>query len=166
MLVTINTDASFNHKHKVGTYAFWAVCNDWRIQKCGVLRDLAERPEDAEMKCIINAVHTVMGQAGRKPTRLIINTDCMNAIHVLSGDGGMISKYRLARFKPLRQKFNKIIGGIKVEFRHVKAHNDTDTARTWVNDWCDQRAKEMMNKKLAEINKGLVEQTSSPGEQG
>lgn len=30
------------------------------------------------------------------------------------------------------------------EMRHVKAHNGTPDARSWVNDWCDKEAKKMM----------------------
>ena len=28
-----------------------------------------------------------------------------------------------------------------IRTKHVKAHHNTDSARTWVNDWCDAEAK-------------------------
>ncbi len=82
--------------------------------------------------------------------RIIINTDCMNAIHVYKNDMKAIKKYKLDKiykeFTTQRNTFNQFTTqkGIMVEFRHVKAHERTDTARTYVNDWCDKNAKKAL----------------------
>ena len=50
MLVTINTDASFHQKKKIGAYAFYAVCNNWKVKKSGKFRENCLNPCDAEAK--------------------------------------------------------------------------------------------------------------------
>lgn len=149
MLVTINTDASYHHAHKVGAYAFWIVCNEGRFTHAGALRNKINRPEEAEFMCIINALH-VLGLLGYKNiSKVIINTDCLNVIHLLQNNKSAVSKYNLKFGKPLVAKFNKVrssnkLSKIPVELRHVKAHTTTDTSRAWVNDYLDKKAKEML----------------------
>lgn len=149
MLCTINTDASFNRDHRVGGYAFWAVSNAFRITKSGSFRAKCTDSTDCEIKCIINALMTVL-HGCQGVTKVIVNTDSMNAIHILTNDkpsqirwaGGVKknSKYRVA--------YHKVLHGAKsrpvIEFRHVKAHSDNTDARSWVNDWCDREAKKAM----------------------
>lgn len=42
MLVTINTDASFHPKYKVGAFAFWVVSNQFKITKSGYLKEMCK----------------------------------------------------------------------------------------------------------------------------
>jgi len=48
--ITINTDASFCQQTKVGAYAFYIVCDLFRIKKAGVFKQNPANPMDAEMK--------------------------------------------------------------------------------------------------------------------
>jgi ribonuclease HI len=161
MIVTINTDASYYHDHKVGGYAFWAVCNDWKLCKFGSLKEPCTHPTEAEIKSIVNAIHMVLKQ-GNNIDWIIINTDCLNAIHLFRNDHKEIQKFGLIRFNPFFKRIkglikryeSKIGRKIKVEFRHVKAHTTTATAKSWVNDWCDQKAKEGARKKILQITSG------------
>lgn len=161
MLVTINTDASYYHDHKVGGYAFWAACNDWKLCKFGAIKDKCTCSTDAELKSIANAIFCTLQQSNNIHW-LIINTDCLNAIHLFNDDVREIRKYDLLRYnkvmgriKGIIKKYESKIGRkIKVHFRHVKAHSATDTARSWVNDWCDQKAKEGARKKILQITSG------------
>jgi ribonuclease HI len=148
MIVTINTDASFSEKYKIGTYAFWIVCNNFKIQKFGALKLDCQRAEEAEIRAILNALHTIKFEGNI--TKVIVNTDCLNAIHILTNDQPRIQRYRLYFGKPYRKYFNKNFSSLwrEIEFRHVKAHTDTDTSRTWVNDWCDKKAKQQLNEKI------------------
>lgn len=143
MLVTITTDASWHREKKAGGFAFWAVCNKWRITKSGPLRKNCASPANAEMKCIINAVHAI--SEDKEVQRIIINTDCMNAIYVFTDNQQKIKKYGLRQLCHLGVTFRQMVGGkYEVEFRHVKAHGTINSARTWVNDWCDKEAKKAM----------------------
>jgi hypothetical protein len=131
MLCTINTDASYSPISKRAAYAFWIVSNNFTIKKSGLFKGLCQKPEEAELKSILN-----------------INTDCLNAIHILTFDKKSIKKYKLDWGKYYFKMYLKYTKNksFKVEFRHVKAHNDTDTSRTWVNDWCDKQAKTELRK--------------------
>lgn len=151
MIVTINTDASFSPTHKIGTYAFWIVCNEGKIAKSGVLKKSLTRPEQAEFKCILNALHVVVNSNLKGVTKIIINTDCLNVIHLANKNKKAIQKYRLASWgNHLVSEMNRLMrtrGWVKVdlEFRHVKAHVSTSTKRQWVNEWCDQEAKKQLS---------------------
>ena len=75
MIVTINTDASLGEKYSLGTYAFWITCIKFKILKSGVLRKKANRPEVAEFRCIVNALHVALNQDCKDASLIIINTN-------------------------------------------------------------------------------------------
>lgn len=146
MLATINTDASYSKLTKQATYAFWIKTDNYTIKRSGVIKTLCDTSTEAELKCIINALYVLSQQTGI--TKIIINTDSLNSIHILTKDIKKIRKYSLHwgdRFMKMSLSLTK---EIVVEYRHVKAHKDTDTKRTYVNDWCDKAAKEEMGKIL------------------
>lgn len=146
MICTINTDASYSPISKRAAYAFWIVSNNFTIKKSGLFRELCQKPEEAELKSILNAIFMVKEQT--ELSKIIINTDCLNAIHILTLDNKSIQKYKLTWGKYYYKMYLKYTKrkSFKVEFRHVKAHNDTDTSRTWVNNWCDKQAKTELRK--------------------
>jgi ribonuclease HI len=153
MLCTINTDASFSKYHKMGGYAFWAVSNTFKITKSGAFKAKCTDSTDCEIKCIINALMTVLhGCAG--VTRVIVNTDSMNAIHILTNDRDAQKRWcRGVKINgKYRAAYHKVLSGAKsravIEFRHVKAHTGEDSARSWVNEWCDTEAKKAMWRKV------------------
>ena len=149
MLVTINTDASFSQEFKIGSYAFWIVCNSGRFLKSGSFREQVENPTLAEMKCIINALHCLKKQGWTGIDKIIINTDSLNGIHIFKKDKNHILKYRIKYGKSLSHKFDQVTKELPlIEFRHVKAHTTTEKARSWVNDWCDKAAKELLRKEV------------------
>jgi ribonuclease HI len=144
--ITINTDASYSIQQKCGGYAFYIVCDSFKIQKSGYFKIHPENPMEAEMMCIANALHVLLHQKALPKTNfIIINSDCLNCFVRISKN----SKDKLGRMiaKLIRQIREKttIKGSLpKYEFRHVKAHNGTQDARSWVNDWCDKEAKKWM----------------------
>lgn len=147
MIVTINTDASFNKDFKRGSFAFWIVCNEFKITRSGVLRKQCSRPEIAEFRCLINAFHVLLTQDVSRVKKIIVNTDCLNVIHLLTKNKEAIRKYRLASWgNNLVLQLDLLIGNkrnkIEIEYRHVKSHETTVGARNYVNDWCDRNAKQ------------------------
>lgn len=152
MVVTINTDASWHPIHKCAGYAFWITCSNGRYKRSGKLNDTCDRAEIAEFRCIINSVHYMLNRVVSKPGFVIINTDCMNVIHVINGEIAQQRRWGLLKnkhFQELRDTFWKLIPeGVKIEVRHVKAHVSTDTPRDFVNDWCDREAKKQLHKFL------------------
>ncbi len=96
MIVTINTDASYSKKYQVGSYAFWIVCDEFRLKKSGMLKEKAPRPEIAEFRSVMNALHTLFAKkVSVKITRIIVNTDCLNVIHLLENNKAAIREYNL-----------------------------------------------------------------------
>lgn len=170
MFITINTDASFSQKYKHGTYAFWIVSNKGKVTKSGSLRGITANPVCAEMKCIINALHYLHKHTDwlENKSKIVVNTDCLNAIHVFSGNRANIRRYKLNAliYTHLDKAMKKILAdirtgrNIKIEYRHVKAHQHTDNARHWVNEWCDLEAKKEMSLFLSERQRIVLEQAN------
>ena len=138
--ITINTDASFHPVKKVGGYAFYIICDLFKIQKSGMYKKNPKTPTESEIMCIGNAVATLLAQKELPECNiLIINNDCYSAfVH--------INKGKTNNSKIVLKLINKAkkITGCKQEFRHVKSHNGTPDARSYVNDWCDREAKKWM----------------------
>jgi ribonuclease HI len=150
MLVTINTDASFNRHLKVGGFAFWAVSNDFRIKKSGKFKTNCLNPHDAEARCIINSLKIVLAKHSGI-TKIIVNTDSLNSIALLTNDLVHVKKYmgkNMAMWNHIRLAYKKVMSKYKnsiiIEFRHVKAHTGVNDARSYVNEWCDKEAKKQV----------------------
>jgi len=155
MIVTINTDASFHPKYKVGAYAFWIVCDKGRIQRSGPLR-MADNSLEAELKAIANAVHTLRCSDIRGIHKIIINCDCVKAFcRVSITNPDPVGRHIATMLNEIKSA-NGVKGKKKKihEFRHVKAHvKQIEDARTWVNDWCDTEAKKQLWIKIKAENK-------------
>jgi ribonuclease HI len=155
VIVTINTDASFSKQHEIGTFAFWIVCNRFKILQSGVLRKKVKRPEIAEFRCIINALHVLFNQDCKPLSKVIINTDCLNVIHLVKKNKAAIAKYKLKPWgDPLMKKYEELRAKhpdslrIPIELRHVKSHTGVGDARSYVNEWCDRSAKEKLREEI------------------
>lgn len=150
MLVTVNTDASYHHIHKVAAYAFWIVCNQAKIMHSGPLKE-AQDCMDAEIMAIGNALYTLLHSRIINVTKIVINNDSLAAKAQVFKT---ISKEKLYRKCSLR--VHEIIEQLRIKherpkqkriqivFKHVKGHSGKDSPRKWVNDWCDTAAKNAM----------------------
>jgi ribonuclease HI len=148
--ITINTDASFCPKTGAGAYAFYIVCDLFKIKKSGIFKESPTGPMDAEIKCIANAVATLNAQKELpKIGWVIINSDCLWCFDKIT----LKSKDKAGRYAAKElQKLRKKTGVAMHEFRHVKAHTDTEDARSFVNNWCDTEAKRLMLIRRAELS--------------
>lgn len=143
--ITINTDASFHPKHKVGGYAFTIVCDVFRIKISGIFKKEPRNITEAETMCIGNAIHTLLSQPSMpKCNVLVINTDCLPAI-------ANIKKGKTTAGQTVGELYKKAVTDTdakKHEFRHVKAHSGVNDCRSYTNAWCDTEAKKQMKKSL------------------
>jgi ribonuclease HI len=147
--ITINTDASHHPDYKIGGYAFYIVCNHFKIMKSGVFKTKPANSTAAETMCIGNALAELAKMDLPKTTFLIINTDSKHSI-------GNIER----SYNPLSEEVNKIwqkviekTGSTKNEFRWVRAHSKVKDARSYVNEWCDYNAKKEMRKAVRKKKK-------------
>jgi ribonuclease HI len=149
MIVTINTDASWHPKFKVGAYAFWIVCDQGRITHAGPLKE-ASGPTDAELRCIANALHALLKSDFTDIQKVIINSDALYAFGMVGKKKQEKSPGRVCAdiLTQLKRKHMKVEQRAKPihEFRHVKAHSGTAEKRKWVNNWCDKAAKRELGK--------------------
>lgn len=158
MVVTVNTDASFSPHHKVGAYAAWIKFDNTKLTISGELRAKCNRPEEAEYKCIINALAMLSRiTPPRRIRKIIINTDCLNVIHCATGDKKAVGMYNLRKLdKAMTPEYKKILSkfpGVEMDFRHVKSHQSTDTPREFVNQWCDTEAKKHLTTRIEKAKK-------------
>jgi len=146
--LTINTDASFHPGEKVAGYAFYIVCDLFRITKGGMFKKEVRNSQEAEMMCIANAVSLLVSQKELPLCKLIIvNTDSLDSINRISGRVTPLA----IMVSDLCLKLRALMGGYtQLEFRHVKAHNGTPDSRSWVNEWCDATAKKYMRQAVVE----------------
>lgn len=151
--ITINTDASFNYQKKVGGYAFYIICDLFKIQKGGMFKVQPKNPMEAEMMCMANALQTLLNQKELPSTNLIvINSDCLFSFDRIGlkkdGVGKVVAQ--ILRKVRLEMAWKGIVMP-EFDFRHVKAHTDNKDARSMVNGWCDKEAKKWMRKACENI---------------
>lgn len=152
MVVTINTDISYSPDYKIGTYAFWIVCNQGKIKKSGRLKQV-NNVQDAEAQCIANALCTVYkSKRLENITFIIINTDAKVLISKIGNPalkGAAI--YQCNRYLLQIKVKHNINRKVFYKVTHVKAHSGTSTSRQWINDWCDKAAKKELREWVKEI---------------
>lgn len=156
MIVTINTDASYSFEHKKAAFAFWITSNLGRIQYSGVIQREVDSSVQAELMAIINAVHTLAKMRYDNVTSIIINSDSLHSLEALHDFYSKTKRKKTSKLKDLVEHFftclnNSSLKGVKLSFRHVKAHSDTDSKRTWVNEWCDLEAKRWLRIEIKKL---------------
>ena len=168
MIVTVNTDASYSNKHKIGSYAFWIVSDKGKIFRSGTLKGSVCSSTHAEMKCILNAFHCLFEtEEWNCVTKIIVNTDSMIAIEKFQNNHGKWLSTKksefLAESKIIQSCLNRILVDhinkknnkkkIIIEYRHVKAHQHKKTSRNFVNYMCEKEAKRQLGISLKQFFK-------------
>lgn len=128
---TVNCDASFCPRTKAAGWACWiSIDGGLKVKGSGQFHRTPKNPEEAEFWAMLNGAWLA---AHNGATHLLIQGDCMGA---------------LRRFLRPSDALDRLKGGVPhaldIRTKHVKAHKHTETARHWVNDWCDREAKKQM----------------------
>lgn len=148
--ITINTDASFCPITKSGGWAFYIVCDSFKIKKSGNFKALCTDSLDAELRCIGNAITELLSlKEFPKLSYLYCNTDCKNAIRIINTRETELGEIIKANWDSLASA----LGVNTKKFRHVKAHSSVNDARSFVNEWCDKEAKKFMRSQREQIKK-------------
>lgn len=152
--ITINTDASFHPVHKIGGYAFYIICDLFKIQKGGMFKKQPKTAMEAEMMCMANALYTLLSQKELPSAKLIvINSDCLFSFEKIkrksqNSIGRTVAQ--ILRDVRIKTSFRGVVKP-EFEFRHVKAHSNKDDARSHVNAWCDREAKKWMRTSVEKL---------------
>jgi hypothetical protein len=145
MLITLFTDASYCSRTRVAAYAVWAKTDGRTVRHSGVLKEPVPHSGLAETMALVNGIYVTIA-ALRPPaaSRIIAQTDCLGAIHALTGTARRARTVRqyAAVVTAYRQKI--AAAGVVVEFRHVRGHRGTVTPRNAVNTWCDAECHRLM----------------------
>lgn len=138
---TVVCDASFyRDKFTSQVHAGWAAWVrvdgvDGPIQGYGTItKGLCRDTSDSEFYAALNGIW-IAARYGAKS--VLVRSDCMAVIDATTGRlkaQWLVDIWRDALARPDMQ-------GVSVTARHVKAHGKINSAATYVNDWCDTKAK-------------------------
>lgn len=185
MIVTINSDASYSNKYKVGTYAYYIVCNQFRYMISGAFKSniyeletaIKDRPlrnsTDAECAAICNALYLLKTNKSKinRITKIIINTDSLSTIKKVNRRAKPDSIYYkcLILLRELRLEHNPNSRDSFYKFNHIKSHvsRHNRTPAQHVNNWCDKQAKIEMGKliKIMELKNDFLTKLNQSHEQ-
>lgn len=140
-LATVITDASFCPKTKAAGWAAWVRIDGEAepVKRYGELKTPVDRAQHAELLAAVNGIWLAMKYGA---TEVLVQTDCLEVVHLLEGKtrkASLISRFTLA----LREAG---VEHIMRSGRHVKGHTTVEDARSYVNRWCDEKAKSAMRK--------------------
>lgn len=152
MTATINTDASHRPGMNLGGYAFWISTDKQRYKSSGLLKGKIIDSTEAELKAVANAFHHLI--VNIKPEgleKVYVNTDCMAVKNLIDSKKKCSNS---GKYKEVLALIQKLIKGLDVEIRHVKGHKHTNTPRNYVNDWCDNAARQAINNSIKQTKDG------------
>lgn len=134
---TVIADASHCHRLNVGGWAAWVRVDDFKtpIKGYGVLKGKLPDATVCEVYAALNGVWLAV-QYGADD--ILLRTDCMAVVHLV---------HREIKSKRLQHVWREATSqpwfkGVRVlSARHVPGHGKIVNAATFVNDWCDAKAK-------------------------
>lgn len=155
MRATIMCDASWCPETGAAGYGFWIASDRGKQPGGGQFRDIMSTAAEAEMGAVVNSlVHARNLNLLMPGDWVLVQTDCVEAIAVLSGRREPLTRLAENIRDALQLFLNK--HKILVTFKHVKGHSRNKQARFLANNHCDTRAKGHMRDKRKELR-------SSPG---
>lgn len=142
MNVTVMSDASYCHTHKLAGYGYWIACERGKEGGGGVINDSVDGVNCAEMMAVCNTMwHGMKEGLIHRGDTLLVQTDSMHTINALSRQHPVrMTKQEIqviTYFDEIVTKYD-----LTVNFRHVKGHSDSKEKRHLANNMCDQRAKQ------------------------
>lgn len=160
IFATVITDASFCPDTKAAAWAGWVKVDGVReaIKGSGRLRECS----DSTLAETMAAANGIWMAASRGARHILIQSDCMAVIHLVEGKSK--SPRLLEVMRQLRTY--DCMRGVTLSARHVKGHGVIKDTRTWVNDWCDKTAGEIMGKQRAQLRRKTGQATGQSGTSG
>lgn len=139
--LSLFTDASFDPRRKLGTWAFWCRGNKAFHEGGGILKGAIKSSNEAEIKAIVNSVHYLINNdVLQQGDSVLIQTDSVVAVKFY------MHSFRHASLCEVRDRFDALIADYNIEYqiRHVKGHVTAGEARHYVNNRCDAIAKHFL----------------------
>lgn len=149
--ITVFTDASYCHHTNAAGGAVWARGDgSLRFQSSFQLEGV-HSSNDAEVLTACHAIQGVWNDEGigaelRKGpnTRLVLVVDCMGVKHAL--ESGRTEQFRSNEVGHAVRVVMELQRQARfwLKINHVPGHGNGKTARSWVNNWCDEQARNQM----------------------
>ena len=158
---TINTDASYHPETQIGAWACWIKSSHYLIKEAGLFPGAILNSSVAELMAVEQALILLdklidsqeFLQHRRNTGDIVIyfNTDSMWSVHALRGIMKRSKHIAIARhIKSLTSQY-------EIVARHVKGHTKEDSARAWVNNWCDHQSRRLVRKEVAKRHERTTE---------
>lgn len=166
--LTVFADASVNHQKKVAGWGGWARGDKRRSVFPGGRLDHNRRIHVVELWALALCLIELKGNGylTDQDNAIILQSDCLIALNVINkamanatpakpkpgdatiGEAKLVKPYEAEPVKIIKDLLGKC--GV-VYLRHVKSHQNGSHSRSWVNEACDQRAKQEMRSQLTEV---------------
>ena len=139
---TVITDASHCPHYDVGGFGAYVRIDGISdaLKFSGPLKGPIGSSTFAEVRAALIGIWYAYRNGG---THILLQTDCMTLIHLRREQcksASLVELWRSAFDRPDMPDLST------VSARHVKGHGVIKDARTWVNAWCDDVAKQHMKK--------------------
>lgn len=155
MLATLIADASFaiHSEHKSAGWCAYVVRDGSRRYYGGSFHAPMVNNVTAECGAIVNGVWSALkANHIQYGDRLIIQTDCMAAIHHLTNcypESALANAKRRAHVQQIIELYATLgalleVNGLTHEFRHVRGHTNAQNSRSFVQGQCDRIARRYM----------------------
>lgn len=139
---TVITDASFDPETGAAGWAAWIRHNNdggVPVTQSGKIRGRCQNSTEAEIKAAINGVF-IAARCGA--THVLLQSDCMSVIHLAKGTAK--SPWMLDLWN--EAMYSAPFAGLVIRGKHVKGHGPINSARAYVNDWCDKYSRQHMRR--------------------
>jgi len=146
--INVNADASFSENNQIAAYAFHIHSADFIVRQVGIIHGNPKNSTEAELTAIEYALKSLLHQPCYKGSeKVVIFSDCMGALskvlHPRNKRDGEVHEL----WKKLSNRSGKPL------LKHIKAHTENKDVASKINKWCDESAREAMNKRIQEKNK-------------
>lgn len=147
---TVLTDASYCPFTRCGGWAAWvngdhmqaAAKHSGRIHAVGM-----PSSTDAEVYAALNGVWLARHYGA---THILLRTDCKAVLYL--ADGTAKSERLISVWSQAISRED--MSGIYLRVTHIRAHGEIKCRASYVNDWCDRRAKAAMRQFRKELQSG------------
>jgi ribonuclease HI len=145
MWVTIIADASYCPDTQAAGYGFWIASDRGKRGGHGGIKERVVNSIAAEMMALVNGLYMACryGLADQGDT-VLLQTDCQAAIDAFTHKRARITHEETDLVSYLETLAKDL--QLTVMFKHVKGHTSGGTPRLFINNKCDELARDAMRK--------------------
>jgi len=132
-VITITTDAWYNPRTKIGTYAYRIRWDNLLLKWNWIFKQLQINWSTCAERWAIRVALYILNQNAQDFDLLIINRDNINA------NKKDFNKEMVVLLWTINKKYWS--KKRKIDLRYIKSHSWTKEKRTYVHNWCDEACK-------------------------